>query len=183
MGEEYGEEAPFLYFVSHSDTGLIKGVQFGRKQEFSAFEWEGEPADPQDEATFQRSKLNHDLRNVDEHRSLLEFYRRTILLRKKIPALAKLSKEDLEGVTYHKEKVLFVRRWANGSEIFTVFNLSDEDTSIPLQVPSGVWHKELDSAEKKWNGPGSLVPETVDSFGKPTLPLNSMAFALFRRIN
>jgi maltooligosyltrehalose trehalohydrolase len=179
MGEEYGEDAPFLYFVNHSDPQLIERVQRGRKEEFSAFAWEGEPPNPQDEATFQRSKLNHDLRTRGEHRSLLEFYKHIILLRRKIPALARLSKEHTEAVAYENEKVLRIRRWADGSEVFAVFNFSEAETSIPLQIPSGVWRKELDSADNQWNGPGSLVPETVDSNGEVTL--NPMAFALFRR--
>jgi maltooligosyltrehalose trehalohydrolase len=183
MGEEYGEEAPFLYFVSHSDPQLIESVQRGRKEEFSAFAWEGEPPNPQDEATFQRSKLNHDLRSRGEHRSLLEFYKHTILLRRKIPALARLSKERAEAVTYENEKLLCIRRWANDSEVFAVFNFSEGERSIPLQIPTGVWRKELDSADKQWNGPGSQVPETVDSQGEITLALNPMAFALFRRMN
>ena len=47
MGEEYGEEIPFLYFISHSDSDLIKAVREGRREEFKDFRWEGEPPDPQ----------------------------------------------------------------------------------------------------------------------------------------
>src|SRR5436853_3841728 len=60
MGEEYGETAPFQYFVSHSDPALIEAVRRGRKSEFAAFGWSAEPPDPQDEGTFARSRLNHD---------------------------------------------------------------------------------------------------------------------------
>src|SRR5205823_2004810 len=59
MGDEYGETAPFQYFVSHTDPRLIEAVRHGRKAEFSSFKWTGEPPDPQDEQTFERSKLNH----------------------------------------------------------------------------------------------------------------------------
>ena len=38
MGEEYGEEAPFQYFVSHSDHELIEAVRRGRREEFAAFQ-------------------------------------------------------------------------------------------------------------------------------------------------
>ena len=61
MGEEYGETAPFQYFVSHSDPALIEAVRQGRREEFAAFAWQGEVPDPQDEATFRRSRLNRDL--------------------------------------------------------------------------------------------------------------------------
>src|SRR5439155_1354127 len=33
MGEEYGEEAPFLYFVDHSDPKLVRAVRRGRRAE------------------------------------------------------------------------------------------------------------------------------------------------------
>ena len=33
MGEEYGETAPFLYFVSHGDEELIEAVRIGRSEE------------------------------------------------------------------------------------------------------------------------------------------------------
>ena len=62
MGEEYGETAPFHYFVSHSDPDLIEAVRKGRLEEFAAFRWMGDPPDPQAEKTFQRSKLQHGLK-------------------------------------------------------------------------------------------------------------------------
>ncbi len=37
---------------------LIDAVRRGRQEEFAGFAWEGEPPDPQAEATFQGSKLN-----------------------------------------------------------------------------------------------------------------------------
>ncbi|NJK33979.1 MAG: malto-oligosyltrehalose trehalohydrolase [Oscillatoriales cyanobacterium SM2_2_1] len=63
MGEEYGETAPFLYFTSHSDPQLIANVRAGRQREFADFHWEGEPPDPQDPDTYQRSKLNWELQD------------------------------------------------------------------------------------------------------------------------
>ena len=47
MGEEYGERAPFLYFVSHSDPDLVEAVRTGRREEFASFGWAGEVPDPQ----------------------------------------------------------------------------------------------------------------------------------------
>ena len=46
MGEEYGETAPFLYFVSHTDPELVAAVRDGRAAEFAAFGWEGDFPDP-----------------------------------------------------------------------------------------------------------------------------------------
>ena len=48
MGEEYGEVAPFQYFISHLDAQLVDAVRRGRREEFAAFAWQGEPPDPQE---------------------------------------------------------------------------------------------------------------------------------------
>lgn len=59
MGEEYGERAPFQFFVDHIDKRIAKATQEGRRREFAAFaEFAGEEIpDPMDAATFERSKL------------------------------------------------------------------------------------------------------------------------------
>ena len=36
MGQEYGETAPFLFFTSFEDPGLVEAVRKGRSQEFAA---------------------------------------------------------------------------------------------------------------------------------------------------
>ena len=59
MGEEYGEKRPFQYFTSHGDAALIEAVRRGRRAEFAQFGWGDEVADPQDEATFAASVLDH----------------------------------------------------------------------------------------------------------------------------
>ncbi|MBE0556970.1 MAG: malto-oligosyltrehalose trehalohydrolase, partial [Proteobacteria bacterium] len=52
MGEEYAEERPFLYFVSHTDEALIEAVRKGRREEFAGFQWDSNLPDPQDPETF-----------------------------------------------------------------------------------------------------------------------------------
>src|SRR5581483_1672738 len=100
MGEEYGETAPFLYFVSHSDADLIRGVREGRKNEFKSFAWQGEPPDPQSEDTFNRSKLHWERRNDGNHRILLDLYRQLIALRKSVPALRSTNKKNSEVTSF-----------------------------------------------------------------------------------
>ena len=58
MGEEYGETAPFQYFVSHGSAALIRSVRAGRRAELAAAGWRGQSPDPQDDASFESSKLN-----------------------------------------------------------------------------------------------------------------------------
>ncbi|HYH54971.1 MAG TPA: malto-oligosyltrehalose trehalohydrolase, partial [Anseongella sp.] len=87
MGEEYGEESPFFYFVSHSDEELIKAVREGRKKEFAGFNWEADPPDPLDETTFGRSKLKWHQRGEGKHLILLQWHKELIRLRRSHPAL------------------------------------------------------------------------------------------------
>jgi maltooligosyltrehalose trehalohydrolase len=79
MGEEYGETRPFLYFTSHGDRDLGRAVSEGRRGEFIAAG--GEIPDPQDPATFERSRLSH--RRDGRHGRLREHYQRLLALRRR----------------------------------------------------------------------------------------------------
>jgi maltooligosyltrehalose trehalohydrolase len=60
MGEEHGEESPFQFFSDHIDEKIAVATREGRRREFAAFAaFAGEEVpDPQDRATFERSKLS-----------------------------------------------------------------------------------------------------------------------------
>ena len=62
MGEEHGEPAPFQFFSDHIDEEIAIATREGRRREFAAFaEFAGEEVpDPQDPATFERSKLTRE---------------------------------------------------------------------------------------------------------------------------
>jgi maltooligosyltrehalose trehalohydrolase len=61
MGEEYGETAPFQFFSDHIDPEIADATRRGRREEFATFAGFGEEIpDPQDIATFQRSKLTRE---------------------------------------------------------------------------------------------------------------------------
>jgi len=179
MGEEYGETAPFLYFVSHSNPELVEVVRKGRREEFAAFQWQGELPDPQEEVTFLSTKLNHHLREKENNKILLEFYKELIRLRKEIPALACLSKDNMDVRGFEDHKLLFLHRWKEDSKAVAVFNLNNNQVSVTLPVPAGCWHKSLDSAEERWQGKGSNIPELLDSKGDLPLTISPLAFALF----
>ena len=62
MGEEYGERRPFQFFSDHIDKKIAKATREGRRREFAAFaHFDQEIPDPQDVATFERSKLSRDV--------------------------------------------------------------------------------------------------------------------------
>jgi maltooligosyltrehalose trehalohydrolase len=182
MGEEYGEPAPFQYFVSHSDEDLIAAVRNGRKEEFAFFGWNEDPPDPQAEETFQRARLDHTLREQEPHRTLEAFYRELIRLRRSLPALRNLSKENVEATALENERILLVRRREEGSEILIALNFGPEEVEgAPLSLPEGRWRKLLDSSEDRWRGPGTLVPETVSLPGEAAPRLVGRAVVVFER--
>jgi maltooligosyltrehalose trehalohydrolase len=181
MGEEYGETAPFLYFTSHADGSLIEAVRKGRKEEFTAFRWEGEIPDPQDEATFLASRIDYRLRERGHHRTLMEFHRELLLLRKDHPVLSRLSKEDMEVFARETEKVLFVRRWRGSGQTAAAFHFGSAPVSLSLPFPPGRWERLVDSSDGRWGGPGSQAPESLRSHGTVMLSLNPLSFALFTK--
>ncbi|MEW6112372.1 MAG: malto-oligosyltrehalose trehalohydrolase [Thermodesulfobacteriota bacterium] len=171
MGEEYAETAPFPYFVSHSDPDLIEAVRRGRREEFVAFNWDAEPSDPQAIETFEAAKLRHDLRSEGLHQAMHEFYAELIALRCKIARLVCGALEKREIVALeHYNTVLMVRSTATDA-IATVFHFGQARTEVPLPLPAGQWRKLLDSAAERWNGPGSVVSEVLDSDGELALSL------------
>jgi len=183
MGEEYGETAPFPYFVSHSDPALIEAVRRGRRDEFASFDWQGEIPDPQDEATFLSARLNPELRGDGQHKILYEFYRELIRLRKENTALACLSKDNMEALGDEDNNTLCVRRWHKDSEVVIMFNLTDKEIAASFSLPEGRWQTLLDSADEKWQGKGSTVPGQINSDGKAVLALLPQSFIVARKEN
>lgn len=88
QGEEWGASTPFQYFTGHADPELGRTVSEGRRREFAHFGWDPEQLpDPQDPATFERSRLEWAELGKEPHASLLAWHRRLIALRRQFPAL------------------------------------------------------------------------------------------------
>jgi maltooligosyltrehalose trehalohydrolase len=82
MGEEYGEQSPFQFFTDHIDPFIADATREGRRREFAGFAGfsaEDVP-DPQDPATFERSKLSR-----REDPELRAFYAELLRLRRELP--------------------------------------------------------------------------------------------------
>jgi maltooligosyltrehalose trehalohydrolase len=88
QGEEWAASAPFQYFTDHEDPDLGRAVSEGRRREFAAFGWKAEEIpDPQARETFARSKLDWSEREREPHRSMMEWHRQLIGLRRALPWL------------------------------------------------------------------------------------------------
>jgi maltooligosyltrehalose trehalohydrolase len=164
MGEEYGEEAPFIYFVSHTDPELVEAVRKGRSEEFKEFKWLEEPPDPESAETFEKSKINWDKRTQGNQKTLLDFYSTLIRLRREIPAFSVLERDHLIAQGLEEEQIVILKRWWGESETLTFMNFSSEDVTFKLPEIGlkGSFHRMLDSADTEWGGPGSLLPVKLE---------------------
>jgi maltooligosyltrehalose trehalohydrolase len=178
MGEEYGETAPFLYFVSHSDPELIRAVRQGRKEEFKAFHLEQEYDDPEAIETLEKSRLNWDLWQDGKHKVLRELYQHLIQLRRTIPALKHLDKQNLEVTAIEENQLLFLHRWQESSQIFAVLNFNQSEVKFQAPV-TGSWQKILDSSESKWMGTGVSLPDSFAS--AQDMVIKPQSFAIYQQ--
>jgi maltooligosyltrehalose trehalohydrolase len=90
MGEEYGEPNPFQFFADHIDPAVVEATREGRKRDFADFAGfsADDVPDPQDPATFERSKLSR-----RENPDLRELYRNLLELRRRLPREVETSVE------------------------------------------------------------------------------------------
>ncbi|AFZ56740.1 malto-oligosyltrehalose trehalohydrolase [Anabaena cylindrica FACHB-243] len=160
MGEEYGETAPFMYFVSHSDPDLIQAVRAGRKEEFEAFHYDEDPPDPESAETFLRCKLNWQLRNEGKHKVLLDWYRQLIDWRKTHPALLTQDRNSIQATSDEDKQIVIVRRASESSQVIFALNFNQSPITVTLPI-EGTGHKRLDSADAQWAGFGSQAPDNL----------------------
>ncbi|GAB3699704.1 malto-oligosyltrehalose trehalohydrolase [Spirosoma flavus] len=152
MGEEWGETAPFLYFVSHSEPELAEAVRQGREEEFADFLDGRDVPDPLSDDTFQQSRVQWTLQEQEPHRTLLRYYQTLIALRKQHPALRHLNRQNMSVVVDEAKKTLAVHRWHEDQQILCLLNFSNENQSITLPIEGEGWQKLFDSADPKWLG-------------------------------
>ncbi|MBF0564900.1 MAG: malto-oligosyltrehalose trehalohydrolase [Nitrospirae bacterium] len=157
MGEEYGEKAPFQYFVSHLDPDLVESVRKGRKRDFASFRWKREKVpDPQAESTFFNSKLNVALHAEGTHGELFDFYRALISLRKRYPALRYAGKDRLEVIEMEKERVLIVMRWFLAYKAISVYSFNEDTVTVDVEMTEGSWYLTLDNTIRDIFGPDGI---------------------------
>lgn len=178
MGEEYGEESPFLYFIDHSDKALIEAVRNGRKNEFTAFDWKGNPPDPYDTETFEISKIQRTKRKKRKHKVLLELYRTMIQLRQTVPALGNTGRDCIQVQGSDKVNVVHVKKWKDKSEVYMLLNFNNHDAELTALLNKTAWRKILDTAEDKWSGPGTLLTDWVTGGKRMAVRKQSMAVYL-----
>jgi maltooligosyltrehalose trehalohydrolase len=182
MGEEYGESAPFLYFTSHGDPALIEAVRKGRQAEFAAFAWEGQVPDPQEESTFAASKLHHELKAKEPHRTLLELYRELLAIRREYS----LGGSSRVEISEHGSAIAMVARLSEdegGGALAAIYELGGSEHTIEdLKLPAGQWSLRLNSTDQQWGGPGNSAPKEIKTSDAVKMQLNAHSFLVYERL-
>ncbi len=130
MGEEWGAETPFQFFSSHPEPELAEATRQGRKAEFAEHGWDAdEVPDPQDPATFARSKLDWDEPGSGRHAGLLRLYRDLIALRRTEPDLGDFW---LDHMTVDYDEDARWIAWRRGA-LTIACNLGTEPVDVPVR--------------------------------------------------
>jgi maltooligosyltrehalose trehalohydrolase len=131
QGEEFGAGAPFPYFADFADDPeLSRAVSEGRRSEFAPFGWKPEDIpDPCALETFTRAKLDWSDLEREPHRSLLQWYRRLIHLRRQLPQLND-GRLDRVATRFNEEEAWLV---VGRSEVTIVVNFANQERAIPIR--------------------------------------------------
>lgn len=177
MGEEYAEDSPFNYFISHHDKELVEAVRKGRKEEFRSFKWDREPPDPYSGETFSASKIQWDKRKKGRHKTMLDLYGFLLGLRNEIPSFGCSGRRDVKARVSDDKKVLIVERRFEGTYTVSVMNFDTDIKEIGTHFEGAKLKRVYDSADERWLGPGSIAQDTIE--GACSLKLRPHSFAVY----
>ncbi len=180
MGEEWGEKAPFYYFVSHTDPDLVEAVRNGRKNEFADFHGEGETPDPQSEETFMASKLNWDFRKNSEHEAMWNYYKKLIEIRKTSKVYEATDRSSFNLIAREDIACLALVKKQGNQSLITIINLGKNEASLSLKELEGNWKLLLNSDDAAYKGGGSAPAEQIN--GEQTLVLPPFTAVVYKKI-
>ncbi len=173
MGQEFAASSPFLFFTDH-DPGLAKLVHEGRRKflaEFPSYASESAQAlvpDPNDPATFERSKL--DLSERQRHAPWYALHQDLLRIRREDPVIAKQARHTVDGAVIGPQSLVLRYFGDEDDDRLLVINFgADVDYRPgpePLIAPSprGPWKLIWSSDEPRYGGPGVIPPLTDEGW-------------------
>ena len=188
MGQEYGETAPFEFFVDLSDDGLMNQVREGRQREAEFFGGRDALPDPGDPATFTSCFLDAELRERAPHAQLFAFYRALLRLRRERPGLQSSGEAGSRVDADPAAGWLRFTREGSSESYAIILNFARDSSDIPVELSEGRWRREFWSEAPEFGGTASSgegLPEEIestrDSASAETLRLPAWSGALYRR--
>jgi maltooligosyltrehalose trehalohydrolase len=129
MGEEWGADTPWQFFTDHTDPLFADAVSNGRRSEFAAHGWDFDDLpDPQDKETFLRSRLDWAQPVREPYRSLHDWYRSLLALRRERAELTDPRLDQVRVEYSEDDRWLVVHRGA----LRVVANFGDRAADVPL---------------------------------------------------
>ena len=171
MGEEYGETAPFLYFIDHGDAGLIEAVRRGRKAEFASFGW-GDVPDPHARPRLIGHAFNgRRTRRTDNVACSIGINPSSNFGNRFQPSGPGRAQDRLKVWAHRKAQALTIHRTGHsGPEALIILSLNADPTNLPFKNPQGTWDVQLDSNAPAFGGRQETpAPRTLTLAAKPTL--------------
>jgi 1,4-alpha-glucan branching enzyme/maltooligosyltrehalose trehalohydrolase len=146
MGEEFAAVTPFQFFCDFQGD-LAAAVTEGRRREFAGFvDFADSTAlaripDPNDRATFIRSKLHWASLNLPQHQDSLEYYRRLLALRRtfiepRLPVKGGSGEFELLGAAGMRVRW----RLSDGIWLTLLANLGSDPVEAHLQIAGSAFY-------------------------------------------
>jgi maltooligosyltrehalose trehalohydrolase len=172
MGEEYGEENPFLFFCSFHDQPLVDNVRKGRRRDYAL---EGDVPDPQAESTFASCRLRWSWPEGSVHAGLRRLYQDLLAARRHWPALQDFRHRTARLLPADGAPAVLelVRGDGNaGAVLRAYFNVSGELQPL-VGVPGSADVLLFDSEAARYGGKrdgadlgGRLLPHECVAYGR-----------------
>jgi maltooligosyltrehalose trehalohydrolase len=181
MGEEYGETAPFLFFTSHTEPAIIEAVRKGRRSEFPDEPGSDVP-DPQDPASFARSKARGDRGTAsDRGRTLWAFYQRLLALRRRFGLPGRGGIDRVRAGPDGGPLLSCLAGPAGGGTFWMLSNFAAASSSLQPETAPFTGSAVLVSSDERWAGPGRGCSDAVRE-GEPVQgQLGPFAFVVYAR--
>jgi maltooligosyltrehalose trehalohydrolase len=142
QGEEWAASTPFQFFTSHPEEELGRATAEGRIAEFAEHGWDPELVpDPQDPATYERSRLDWSEITGERGRRMLAVYRRLAQLRRALPELTDPAFTHVRCEADEERRLFVMHRGV----VTIAANLGDAparlevgDAEVWFETPAGV---------------------------------------------
>ena len=128
MGEEWAASAPFLYFADHEDEDMRRSVAEGRKREFATAGSDADVPNPEDQQTFEKSKLCWQEQSTGKHADMLAWVKSLIRLRRRSVSFNDGDMHHLRVTTDDARRTLIMER----DEARVLVNLGTAPCAFPL---------------------------------------------------
>jgi maltooligosyltrehalose trehalohydrolase len=173
MGQEFAASSPFLFFTDH-DPQLAKLVHQGRRKflaEFPSYASEAAQAlvpDPNDPATFERSKL--DFSERQRHAPWYALHQDLLRMRREDSVIAKQARDAVDGAVIGPQAFILRYFGDDDDDRLLVINfgadLNYRPAPEPLIAPSprGPWRLIWSSDDPRYGGPGIIAPLTDEGW-------------------